>query len=164
MLSSTARSPVHPGELLLSLGLIALGSFVIFETGSIAEIQGYAKIGPRLFPYVVGAGLTLCGALLAWHALSGGWRHVPLDQEGHDAPDWPAFAIISAGIILHMVVIGWAGFIIASTLLFVLIARGFGSRRPVRDAVIAILLSIIVFFVFTLALGLSLPKGPFGGG
>jgi putative tricarboxylic transport membrane protein len=160
----TARSPVHPGELLLSLGLVALGSFVIYETGSIAETQGYARIGPRLFPYVIGAGLTLCGAVLAWHALAGGWRHVPLDQEGHDAPDWPAFAIISAGIILHMVIIGWAGFIIASTLLFVLIARGFGSRRPVRDAVIALLLSIVVFFVFTLALGLSLPKGPFGMG
>ena len=38
-----------------------------------------------------------------WHALSGGWRNVPLDQEGHDAPDWIAFVIISAGVILHMV-------------------------------------------------------------
>ena len=160
----TARSPIHPGELLISLGLIALGSFVVFETRSIAETQGYAQIGPRLFPYIIGAGLTLCGAVLAWHALSGGWRHVPLDQEDHDAPDWIAFIIISAGIILHMVIVGWAGFIIASTLLFILVARGFGSRRPVRDALIAILLSVVVFFVFTLALGLSLPKGPFGGG
>jgi putative tricarboxylic transport membrane protein len=158
------RAPIHPGELLVSFGLIALGSFVTYETGSIAETQGYAQIGPRLFPYIIGAGLTLCGAVLAWHALSGGWRHVPLDQEGHDAPDWLAFIIVSAGIILHMSIIGWAGFIIASTLLFVLIARGFGSQRPVRDAAIAILLSIVVFFVFTLALGLSLPKGPFGGG
>ena len=159
-----SRAPIHPGELLVSFGLIALGSFVTYETGSIAETQGYAQIGPRLFPYIIGAGLTLCGAVLAWHALSGGWRHVPLDQEGHDAPDWLAFIIVSAGIILHMSIIGWAGFIIASTLLFVLIARGFGSQRPVRDAAIAILLSIVVFFVFTLALGLSLPKGPFGGG
>jgi putative tricarboxylic transport membrane protein len=88
---------------------------------------------------------------------------VPLDQQEHDAPDWVAFVIISAGVILHMVVIGWAGFIIASTLLFVMIARGFGSRRIVRDAIIAIVLATVVFFIFTLALGLSLPKGPFGG-
>ena len=67
--------------------------------------------------------------MLGWHAIFGGWRNVPLDQEGHDAPDWMAFGIISAGIVLHMIVIGWAGFIIAGTLLFVLIARGFGSRR-----------------------------------
>ncbi len=153
---------VHPGELLLSVALIALGSGVILGTGGIAETQGYAQVGPRLFPYLIGAGLTLCGAVLAWHALAGGWRNVPLDREGHDAPDRTAFAIVSAGVLLHMLVIGWAGFIIASTLLFVLVARGFGSRRLARDALVAALLAVAVFIVFTLALGLGLPAGPFG--
>jgi putative tricarboxylic transport membrane protein len=159
----TARAPLHTGELLISLGLIALGTFVVWETRSIAETQGYAQIGPRLFPYIIGAGLTLCGAVLAWQAVAGGWRHVPQD-EAHDVPDWTAFAIISVGVLLHMAIIGWAGFIIASTVLFVLIARGFGSRRVVRDAIIAVVLSTVVFFIFTLALGLSLPKGPFNWG
>jgi len=159
----TARAPLHTGELLISLGLIALGTFVVWETRSIAETQGYAQIGPRLFPYIIGAGLTLCGAVLAWQSVAGGWRHVPLD-EAHDAPDWAAFAVISVGVVLHMAIIGWAGFIIASTVLFVLIARGFGSRRLVRDAIIAVVLSTVVFFIFTLALGLSLPKGPFNFG
>jgi putative tricarboxylic transport membrane protein len=158
----SARARIHPGELAISLGLVALGSFVIYETQSIAETQGYAQIGPRLFPYLIGVGLTLCGAVLGWHAISGGWRHVPLD-EAHEAPDWMAFGVISAGVVLHMLVIGWAGFIIASTLLFVLIARGFGSRKPVRDAIIAVVLAFVVFFLFTKGLGLNLPKGPFEG-
>ena len=158
----TARAPLHTGELLISLGLIALGTFVVWETRSIAETQGYAQIGPRLFPYIIGAGLTLCGAVLAWQSVAGGWRHVPLD-EAHDAPDWAAFAVISVGVVLHMAIIGWAGFIIASTLLFVLVARGFGSKRIARDIIIAIVLAIVVFLIFTLALGLSLPKGPFRG-
>lgn len=158
----TERSPIHPGEALISLALIALGSYVVYDTQSIADTQA-GQIGPRLFPYIIGTGLTICGAVLGWHALSGGWRHVPLDQEGHDAPDWVAFFVISAGVILHMVLIGWAGFIIASTLLFLLIARGFGSRRPVRDVGIAVALSVVVFYVFTLGLGLSLPAGPWGG-
>ena len=159
----TARPPLHMGELLISLGLVALGSFVVYETQTIAETQGYAQIGPRLFPYIIGCGLTVCGAVLAWQSLFGGWRNVPLDQEGHDRPDWMAFAIISAGVILHMAIIGWAGFIIASIILFVMVARGFGSRRIVRDALIALVLATVVFFIFTLALGLNLPKGPFGG-
>lgn len=158
----TERSPIHPGEALISLALIALGCYVVYDTQSIADTQA-GQIGPRLFPYIIGTGLTICGAVLGWHALSGGWRHVPLDQEGHDAPDWLAFFVISAGVILHMVLIGWAGFIIASTLLFVLIARGFGSRRPVRDLGIAVALSAVVFYLFTLGLGLSLPAGPWGG-
>jgi putative tricarboxylic transport membrane protein len=157
------RAPINAGELAISFALIALGSFVVYGTQSIAETQGYAQIGPRLFPYIIGVGMALCGAVLGWQALSGGWRNVPLDQEGHDAPDWIAFTIVSAGIVLHMVVIGWAGFIIASTLLFVLIARGFNSRRLVRDAVVGVLLAVAVFFIFTAGLGLSLPKGPFAG-
>lgn len=159
-MSTHAR--IHPGELLISLALLALGSFVVFETQGIAETQGYSQVGPRLFPYLIGTGLTLCGAWLAWQALTGGWRNVPLDEGEHDAPDWMAFVIISAGVLLHMVLIGWAGFIIASTLLFVLIARGFGSRKPVRDLIIAAVLATVVFYIFTLGLGLTLPAGPFG--
>lgn len=156
-------SRINPGELVISLALLALGTFVVVETQGIAETQGYSQVGPRLFPYLIGAGLTLCGAWLGWQALTGGWRNVPLDEGNHAAPDRMAFVIISAGIVLHMVLIGWAGFILASTLLFVLIARGFGSRKPARDLGIALVLSTVVFFLFTQALGLSLPAGPFGG-
>lgn len=159
----TARQPLHLGELFLSLGLLAVGSFVIYDTQSIPDPQGASGVGPRLFPYLIGVGLTLCGAVLGWQAISGGWRNVPLDQEGHDRPDWIAFGIISTGIVLHMIVIGWAGFIIASTLLFVLVARGFGSRRMVRDAIVAVVLAVVVYAVFTYGLGLKLPAGPFGG-
>ena len=81
----SARAAVHPGELAIALGLIALGSFIIYETQGIAEAQGYAQVGPRLFPYLIGVGLAVCGAVLGWQAISGGWRHVPLD-EGRSRP------------------------------------------------------------------------------
>lgn len=158
-----AKPRVVSGELLISLVFIVIGAFVVHETAGIAETQGYAQVGPRLFPYLIGSGLTLCGAWLAWQAITGGWRNVPLDEGEHDAPDWMAFAIVSAGIILHMVLIGWAGFIIAAVLLFVLVARGFGSSRPVRDLAIAVALAVAVYFLFTFGLGLSLPAGPFMG-
>lgn len=161
-MSTLRPSSVHVGEVLLSLVLVFIGAFVIYETRGIAETQGYSQVGPRLFPYIIGTGLTLCGAVLSWHAISDGWRDVPLDQPGHDAPDWMAFAIISGGIVLHMVLIAWAGFIIASTLMFLLIARGFGSQRTVRDLAVGLAISVAAYFLFTRALGLRLPPGPFG--
>ncbi len=163
-MSTVGSRSVHVGEVLISLVLVFIGAFVIYETRGIAETQGYSQVGPRLFPYIIGTGLTLCGAVLGWHAMSGGWRDVPLDQSGHEAPDWMAFAIISGGIVLHMVLIAWAGFIIASTLMFLLIARGFGSRRAVRDAAVGLALAVAAYFLFTRALGLRLPPGPFMGG
>ena len=154
---------VNPGELLVSLAFLALGSYVVYGTTDIAETQGYSQIGPRLFPYIIGIGMTLCGAALGWQALNGGWRNVPMDVEEHQAPDRSAVVIISLGIVLHMTLIGWAGFILASTLMFVLIARGFGSQRAMRDLLVGAALTTAAFLIFTLGLGLRLPAGPFGG-
>lgn len=156
-LAMSARG--HWGELALSLGLLAIGIFVLADTGTIPEGTSYAGVGPRFFPYLVGAGIAVCGALLAWRALTGGWRAMPDDEGVHAAPDWRGFVLISAGIVLQMAVIGWAGFIIAGVLLFVLVARGFGSPRLGRDIVIGAVLVTIAYLVFTQLLSLSLPAG-----
>ena len=126
-------------------------------------MQSYAQVGPRLFPNIVGAGLMLIGTVLGWHAASGGWRNVPLDQEHHGSPNWRATLLISAGVLLHMALIGWAGFILAGILLYIFIARAFGSSRLLADLGVAITLASVVFYLFTKVLGLSLPEGLLGG-
>jgi len=73
-MSTTGARSIHPAEVAISLVLLSIGSFVIYETQGIAETQGYSQVGPRLFPYIIGTGLTLCGAVLGWHAIAGGWR------------------------------------------------------------------------------------------
>lgn len=153
----TARG--HAGELALSLGLLAIGVFVLVDTGTIPQGQSYAGVGPRFFPYLVGSGLAVCGALLAWRALTGGWRAMPEDARVHDTPDWRAFALISAGVVLQMAVIGFAGFILAGVAMFALVARGFGSTRVVRDVVIGAVVVTLAYLVFTQLLSLSLPAG-----
>lgn len=157
-----AHRRLNPGELLVSLGLAALGLFVIVGAREIGGTGGYEQLGPRAFPYLVGAGLLLLGAVLAWQAAAGGWRNVPLD-EAHESPDWPAFLILGAAILLHMAAIAWAGFVLASTFLFALIARGFGSRRPLRDILAGLVLSLLAYLLFTRGLGLNLPSGLLGG-
>lgn len=154
----TSRSPIHAGELLVSIALATLGIVVIAGTQDISAGGGYSQVGPRAFPYLIGAGLFIIGGILSWQAVSGGWRNVPKD-DSHDEADWVAFALISTAVILHMASIAWAGFVLASTFLFAVIARGFGSRRIFRDIVIGLLMSSIAFFIFTRGLGLNLPLG-----
>ncbi len=149
----------HTGELLCSLGLLAIGLFVLIDSGNIPQGQNYGGVGPRLFPYLVGCGLAACGGLLAWRALSGGWRNMPADQTAHAAPDWPAFVTISTGIVVQMALIGSVGFILAGVALFTLVARGFRSLRFARDAVLGIVLATIAYLIFTRLLSLSLPAG-----
>ncbi|HUG24472.1 tripartite tricarboxylate transporter TctB family protein [Piscinibacter sp.] len=156
------RTGVRIAEILVALALVTLGSFVIYETQSIRETQSVSGVGPRLFPYIIGAGLTLIGGWLGWQALVGGWRDVPHTPE-HAQPDWLAFGAIALGVVLHMILIGWAGFKIAAFVLFMLIAFGFGSRRTKRDLIVALLVAVVVYLFFTHVLGLSLPAGLFEG-
>lgn len=143
----------------MSLGLLGVGAFILVDSGSIAGAEVYGGVGPRAFPYVVGSGLVACAAALLWHALAGGWRNLPEDASVHAQPDWPAFAIISAGIVAQMVLSARTGFVVAGVVLFTLVARGFGSRRLLRDLVVAVIVVVLAYLTFTRLLGLSLPAG-----
>lgn len=155
---STHR-PALGGEVLLALGMVLLGAFVVWQGSRVEAAASYSGVGPGLFPTLIGSGLSLIGLVLGWEALNGGWRAMPDDESTREGADWRAFGLISLAVLLHMLLIGWAGFIIASALLYALIARGFGSHRPGRDIVIAVLIAVPVFFIFTRGLGLNLPAG-----
>lgn len=60
---------------------------------------------------------------------------------------------------LNVALIRPLGFVLASTLLFVCVARGFGSTRPARDAGIRPVFGLAVFLAFSRLLGVR-----FGGG
>ncbi len=72
--------------------------------------------------------------------------------------------LVGLGLVLNAVLIAPLGFVIASTLMFALTTRAFGSRRPFFDLAVAAVFSGIIFLTFTYALGLTLPVGTFWGG
>jgi putative tricarboxylic transport membrane protein len=147
-------------ELVLSLGVIALGVAGGAVTAQLPSEGGYAHIGPNFFPAVVSAGLVLLGAWLGWEALSGGWRSRSAPDPGTEHPlEAGSFAWVSAGLFLHMALIGTAGFVVAGTILFACVARGFGSARPGRDAALGVLLSLAVYLFFVNFLNVGLPAG-----
>jgi putative tricarboxylic transport membrane protein len=143
----------------LAAGLLALSAFVFWQLEAIPADGGYSAVGPRFTPMLIAIGLAVVGVVLLVQALAGGWRGL----EGTAPPEpffAPAFGWITAGLVLHMAVIGFAGFTLASTMLFTLVARGFGSRRIVRDALIGFVLAACIFLFFTRVLSLQLPAGP----
>jgi len=147
-------------EIAISVAVVALAAYVFTELPSIPAEGGYSAVGPRFAPLIVGVGLLAIGLLLLRQALTGGWRDSgpPPDEAMHA----PAFGWIAGGLVAQMAVIGVVGFTIASTLLFVAVARGFGSRRVVRDAAVGLVLAAAVFAFFTRVLGLSMPASPLG--
>jgi putative tricarboxylic transport membrane protein len=148
---------IHLSDAAIAAGLIALGVFFAAQTYALPDAPGYAQVGPRLFPNLVAAGLLVCGFLLLRQALSGGFRGVT--RTAGDAVAWHPFAWVSVGVLAHMAIIGWVGFIAAAMVLFACVARAFGSKHLVRDIVVGAVLGAVVFFVFTQGLGLPLPSG-----
>ena len=149
-------------EIALSLGVLALGLGVAGVTATLPSEGGYAGIGPNFIPAVVGAGIILLGAWLAYEAFTGGWRNAAPDEpaaRGEHAFNAAGFAWISAGLFAHMALIGWSGFVIAGVVLFACVARGFGSTRVARDLAIGLVLSLGVFVFFVKLLNVNLPAG-----
>jgi putative tricarboxylic transport membrane protein len=145
-----------PAEVALSLGVVALGLGVAGVTATLPSEGGYAGIGPNFIPAVVAAGIIALGVWLSIEAFTGGWRKAPAHTDGF-AP--APFLWVSAGLFAHMLLIGWAGFVIAGTALFACVARGFGSRRVARDLGVALVFTVGIYLFFVKLLNVSLPAG-----
>jgi len=148
--------------LVLSLGVLALGIGATVVALNLPEAGGYARIGPNFVPKVVAGGLILLGIWLLAEYFTGGWREaVPDDPaaRGEHAFLWPAFAWVTAGLMLQMALIHNAGFVLAAMVLFACVARGFGSTRIARDLAFGLVLGLAVFLFFVRFLNVNLPAG-----
>ena len=143
-------------EVALSLGVIALGIGVAAVTATLPSEGGYAGIGPNFIPAVVAGGIILLGVWLAVQAFTGGWREVPEHPEVFQGKP---FLWVSAGLFAHMALVGWAGFIIAGTVLYACVARGFARRRWSVTLAIGLVLSLAIFLFFVKLLNVNLPAG-----
>jgi len=148
--------------LVLSLGVLALCIGATVVALNLPEAGGYARIGPNFVPKVVAGGLILLGLWLLAEYFTGGWREaVPDDPaaRGEHAFLWPAFAWVTAGLMLQMALIHNAGFVLAAMVLFACVARGFGSTRIARDLAFGLVLGLAVFLFFVRFLNVNLPAG-----
>ena len=149
-------------DVILSLGVTALGIAAATVALSLPSAGGYSRIGPNVVPVVVSFGLIVLGATLLYECFTGGWRaRVPDDaaERGEHRFLPGAFGWVSAGLFAQMALIHSAGFVLAAAVLFACVARGFGSPRWLRDGAIGLLLGLGVFLFFVRFLNVNLPAG-----
>ena len=151
------RAPA--GQVAVAAGVAAIGAAVLWGSFYLPTSGGYAQVGPGVMPRVVGTLILILGGFLLREAFTGGFRGVDEEAEVHLPMDWVAFAWVSGGIIAYGLLVEPLGFIFASTILFVMVARGFGSRRWLTNAITGLILAIAVFAIFNYGLGLTLPAG-----
>lgn len=155
------------GEAAFAIAVLALGIALGVGTAMLPGEGGYAGVGPNFMPAMVSAGTIVVGAWLLVEALAGGWRNrspESAQERGEHAFGKAAFAWVSAGLLAQMALVTQAGFVVSATILFVCVARGFGSDRWIRDGAVALALALVVYVFFTRALSVNLPAGRLFGG
>jgi putative tricarboxylic transport membrane protein len=140
---------------LLGLGLLALAGVLAWQTTLIPTAGAYARIGPTGAPWLVTALLALLGlSFIATASFAG--KSV---GKAPDQPDRSALIRVFAALSLNLMLIPFAGFIIATSVLFAVTAQAFGSTRPGRDAAIGFALASIAYVTFDRLLGYSIGGG-----
>lgn len=148
------------GELAVALAVLALGIVVLVETQDIRARQGVV-VSPRIIPNLVGGGLVVIAiwyaieVLRAPHVVAGGEDAEDVDPEA--STDWRVLGIIAAALIAYAVLMEYAGFVVASAVLFLISAFAMGSRHILRDSIIGLLLGTAIFLLFDGWLGVRLP-------
>jgi putative tricarboxylic transport membrane protein len=163
-MEQSSRRREQISELILAVGVVLLGGLVVWQTTEIRLTPVNSRVGPRIIPYIVGIGLIVTGCWLTFDVLRGRLGNPEGGEDAEDADaslptDWQTLIIVGAALGVYLFLIERAGFIIASSLLFFGAAFGMGSRRIVRDAIIAVVLSVGAYVLFTEGLSLRLPKG-----
>lgn len=148
------RSGIAWQDTAVGLGVLALAGVVAWQTSVIPENAIYAKVGPKVFPWISALLLAVMGATLTLEGLRGGWEH-----EHAAETDWRSLGWLGLGLFLNVVLISNIGFIIAGTILFVCTARAFGSEKPLRDAAIGLVLGVVAYVGFDRVLGYKIGSG-----
>jgi putative tricarboxylic transport membrane protein len=155
--------PATAPDLLVGGFVVLLGALALWQASVIPTSPIYAQVGPKAVPYGVGAGLLALGVGLLASALRGGWSHGLEEVRGAPPINWRALGLLLAGLAANLVLIGPFGFSIAASAQFVLVAAAFGSRRLLRDLVVALVLTLVVWFGFVEVLGVNIGAGVLEG-
>jgi putative tricarboxylic transport membrane protein len=152
------------GEWAVSIALLVVGVVVLLDGLNQAESTSASGVGAGFMPKVVGVLLIALSLALIVQVARG--RLGEADESEGDVDvrhtQWVPLAVCVAAVLIFIVGVEPLGYIIVSSIVFWLTAWAVGARHIVRTAIIAVVLSIVVYLSFTRLLDISLPAGVLG--
>ncbi|MCY1533417.1 Tripartite tricarboxylate transporter TctB family protein [compost metagenome] len=139
--------------LVIAAILAIIAVVIIWQTGLMRVAPVQQRVGPTVFPYIIAGGLLLLSVGTLISAVRRGFPERTDDNFG------PIMWIVG-GLVAQMLLLSWAGFSIATGVLFAFTAKGFGRGPLWKTIPIGAVFAFIVWFIFAKGLQLSLPAGP----
>ena len=148
---------VVPPQLAVGISIVAISAVLAVGASRFPAEMGFVIMSAYVYPYAVALFLGAVGLLLSYQALTGGLRNLAADSDQTEPGGKLGAAWVTGGLLGVALLIELIGFVLAAGLLFACAARGFGSRRPLRDLAIGIALTLPIYWLFNAGLGVSLP-------
>jgi putative tricarboxylic transport membrane protein len=151
-------------QLGLAAMLVVIGAYTFYDATTLRVGFG-DPVGPRIFPYAIGAVTVVLGLLLVLATLRG---DIPQAEGGEDVDlrhpsDWVTVLKLVGVLLFTVLTISFIGWAVSGALLFVGSAWALGSRTLVRDVIVGFVLSVSSWYFFHEVLGVILPAGILDG-
>lgn len=125
---------------------------------------GYGGVGPNFLPWLCAAALAVCGALLVWEAVTGGFRHAG-DPGGRAQARWMCFVWVASGLLANALLIEKIGFVLSCALCYFLAVQGLrraaheniNARILIIDLAWGFIISAPTYWMFSRLLDINLP-------
>ena len=146
-------------ELLSGICLGSFGVYVAFEALKLPYVSEFGP-GPGFFPLWIGIGLTLLSLLLIVANL---FASTAVENSESQSGTAVGRALVGwSGLMLAIGLLHWLGFGLSLALLAAFLILALERRSPWVAISVAFGLALGFHAIFVLALGLSLPAGPWG--
>jgi len=150
------------------LALVALGSAAAYGGSLLPPVPGQ-QVGPNVFPMVVGIGLALCGAMIAFGVGSAIEQEAEAELAAHSVklePDAPSSPLLNAAktllppaLLLAYVFVGdRLGFVPTAFFIVLAISLAMGARLKLALP-LALIAPPVVHLIFLKLLRVPLPAG-----
>jgi putative tricarboxylic transport membrane protein len=153
------------GELAFAGSLLILGIIVLLDTRNMLVPPASGTVGPQVFPYLVSGFLIIVSSGIIVQVLRGNLGQPEGTEFGDtiDRTDFKTLLLVAGSMATYPLLIERAGFIVATTVAFFGVSFAFGAKNAVKNFIISVLFSAIVYFSFTRGLNVNLPSGILGG-
>lgn len=148
-MSGSVRRTDRAGLAVAAL-LAALAAVTGWDAGRLDVTQTYG-LGPKAFPYLIAGALLVFSVLTALAAFKGAPER---DRDEVNPVLW-----ILGGLAAQLTLVSYAGFSIATGLLFAATAKAFGRGNFLITVPAGIALSLLLWIIFARGLKLTLPTG-----
>ncbi len=143
-------------------GIIAVlvGGIYSVTTLMLPEMRMGDRLGPKIFPLVIGIASVLAGLALILGDRRPGKQSKKTDFGFLEHKDiWLKILLTTVVGIVYGLVMDKLGFLIPTTLFMLFISTLINKGRLVQNAVLSATFAVITYGVFAVALKLSLPRG-----